>query len=97
MALGRRSVPKRNPENAAGDEHMPSNRAGEGRSKMRLRVVVAAVSGAVVVGVGVMFAAHVPEIDPATVPTGCSSRTTTSRTFRSRGFARAVELNGATR
>jgi hypothetical protein len=37
---------------------------------MRLRVVVAAVSGAVVVGVGVTFAAHVPEIDPATVPTG---------------------------
>jgi hypothetical protein len=33
---------------------------------MRLRVVVAAVGGAVVVGVGATFAAHAPEIDPTT-------------------------------
>lgn len=37
---------------------------------MRFRVMVAAVGGAVIVGVGVAFAAHAPEIDPATVPTG---------------------------
>ena len=42
---------------------------GERSSKMRLRVIVA-VRGVVVVGASVAFAAHAPEIDPATVPTG---------------------------
>ena len=40
---------------------------------MRLRVMLAAVGGAVVVGVGAAIAARAPEIDPATVPTGGGS------------------------
>ena len=53
-------------------------------STMRLRLMLAVAALAVVVGGGVAIAAHAPEIDPATVPTGSSSRTTVSPISRSR-------------
>jgi hypothetical protein len=62
---------------------------------MRLRVVVAAVSGAVVVGVGAALAAHATEIDPATVPTGFFVAHNRVADFPVSPIARAVQPDGA--
>jgi hypothetical protein len=62
---------------------------------MRLGVIVASVGGAVVVGVGVALAAHAPEIDPATVPTGFFVAHNHVADVPVSPFARAVEPNGA--
>lgn len=51
---------------------------------MRLKVILAITSAAIIVGAGTAIAAHAPEIDPATGQQGSSSRTTPSRTSRSR-------------
>jgi hypothetical protein len=64
-------------------------------AKMRLRVVVAAVSGAVVVGVGAALAAHATEIDPATVPTGFFVAHNRVADFPVSPIARAVQPDGA--
>jgi hypothetical protein len=64
-------------------------------AKMRLRVVVAAVSGVVVVGVGAALAAHAPEIDPATVPTGFFVAHNRVADFPVSPIARAVRPDGA--
>jgi quercetin dioxygenase-like cupin family protein len=62
---------------------------------MRLRIVVAAVTGAVVVGIGVAFAAHAPEIDPATVPTGFFVAHNYVADVPVAPIARAVQPDGA--
>ena len=63
---------------------------------MRLRVIaVAAIGGAVVLGVGVAFAAHAPEIDPATVPTGFFVAHNYVADIPVSPIARAVKPNGA--
>ena len=62
---------------------------------MRLRVIVAAVSGVVVVGASVAFAAHAPEIDPATVPTGFFVAHNYVADVPVSPIARAVKPNGA--
>ena len=62
---------------------------------MRLRIMVAAVGGAVVVGVGVAIAAHAPEIDPATVPTGFFVAHNYVADIPVSPIARAVQPNGA--
>jgi hypothetical protein len=64
-------------------------------AKMRFRVVVAAVSGAVVVGVGAALAAHATEIDPATVPTGFFVAHNRVADFPVSPIARAVQPDGA--
>jgi hypothetical protein len=64
-------------------------------AKMRLRVIVAAVSGAVVVGVGAALAAHATEIDPATVPTGFFVAHNRVADFPVSPIARAVQPDGA--
>src|SRR5829696_8608894 len=45
-------------------------RPRRGRHEMRLKVVLALVTAVVVMGAGTAIASHVPEVDPATVPTG---------------------------
>jgi quercetin dioxygenase-like cupin family protein len=62
---------------------------------MRLRVMVAAVGGAVVVGVGAAFAAHATEVDPATVPTGFFVAHNRVAEFPVSAIARAVQPDGA--
>ena len=62
---------------------------------MRLRVMVAAVGGAVVVGVGAALAAHATEIDPATVPTGFFVAHNRVVDFPVSPIARAVQPDGA--
>ena len=62
---------------------------------MRLRIMVAAVGGAVVVGVGAAFAAHATEVDPATVPTGFFVAHNRVAGFPVSAFARAVQPDGA--
>ena len=53
-------------------------------STMRLRLMLAVAALAVVVGGGVAIAAHAPEIDPATVPTGFFVAHNRVADFRSR-------------
>ena len=62
---------------------------------MRVRVLVAAVGGAVVVGVGTAIAAHATEIDPTTVPTGFFVAHNYVEDVPVSAIARAVEPNGA--
>jgi quercetin dioxygenase-like cupin family protein len=62
---------------------------------MRLRVIVVAVGGAVAVGVGAAFAAHAPEVDPATVPTGFFVAHNYVADVPVSRIARAVEPDGA--
>lgn len=62
---------------------------------MHLRVIVAAVAGAVVVGVGAAVAAHAPEIDPATVPTGFFVAHNRVADIPVSAIARASAPNGA--
>ena len=62
---------------------------------MRFRVMVAAVGGAVIVGVGVAIAAHAPEIDPTTVPTSFFVAHNNVADFPVSPIARAVNPNGA--
>jgi len=62
---------------------------------MRLKVLLATAGGAVVVGVGAAIAAHAPEIDPATVPTGFFVAHNYVEDVPVSAIARAVEPNGA--
>jgi quercetin dioxygenase-like cupin family protein len=63
---------------------------------MRLRVIVAAVGAtAAVVGVGVAFAAHAPELDPASVPTGFFVTHNHVADVSIDAIARAVKPDGA--
>ena len=62
---------------------------------MRLRVMVAGVAGAVVVVVGTAIAAHAPEIDPATVPTGFFVAHNRVADIPVAAIARASAPNGA--
>ena len=62
---------------------------------MRLRVIVAGVAGAVVVVAGTAIAAHAPEIDPATVPTGFFVAHNRVADIPVSAIARASAPNGA--
>jgi quercetin dioxygenase-like cupin family protein len=62
---------------------------------MRIRVLVAALAGAAVVGVGAALAAHAPEVDPATVPTGFFVAHNYVADVPVSSIARAVAPNGA--
>lgn len=62
---------------------------------MRFRVMVAAAGGAVVVGVGAAIAAHAPEVDPATVPTGFFVAHNRVADIPISAIARASAPNGA--
>ena len=62
---------------------------------MRLRVMVAGVAGAVVVVAGTAIAAHAPEIDPATVPTGFFVAHNRVADIPVSAIARASAPNGA--
>jgi quercetin dioxygenase-like cupin family protein len=62
---------------------------------MRLRVIVAATGGAVVVGVGAALAAHATEVDPATVPTGFFVAHNRVADFPVSPIARAAQPDGA--
>ena len=62
---------------------------------MRVKVMLAVAGAAVVVGVGGAIATHVPEIDPATVPTGFFVAHNYVAAVPVAPIARAVEPNGA--
>jgi quercetin dioxygenase-like cupin family protein len=62
---------------------------------MRLKLTLAAAGAAVVVGAGVAIAAHVPEIDPATVPTGFFVAHNNVADVPVSVIARAAAANGA--
>ena len=62
---------------------------------MRLRFALVAASGVVVLGAGIALAAHAPEIDPATVPTGFFVAHNQVADFPVSPIARAVNPNGA--
>jgi quercetin dioxygenase-like cupin family protein len=62
---------------------------------MRIRVLVTALAGAVIVGAGAALAAHAPELDPATVPTGFFVAHNYVADVPVSPIARAVEPNGA--
>lgn len=62
---------------------------------MRIKVMVAVVAGAVVVGVGAAIAAHASEVDPATVPTGFFVAHNYVADVPVSGIARASSANGA--
>jgi quercetin dioxygenase-like cupin family protein len=62
---------------------------------MRLKLVAVVASGVVVLGAGVAIAAHAPEIDPATVPTGFFVAHNYVADIPVSPIARAVQPNGA--
>ena len=62
---------------------------------MRFRVMAAGVAGAVVVVAGTAIAAHAPEIDPATVPTGFFVAHNRVADIPVSAIARASAPNGA--
>jgi quercetin dioxygenase-like cupin family protein len=62
---------------------------------MRLKIVLALATAAVVVGAGAAIAAHVTEIDPATVPTGFFVAHNYVADVPVSAIARAAEANGA--
>ena len=62
---------------------------------MRFRVIAAGVAGAVVVVAGTAIAAHAPEIDPATVPTGFFVAHNRVADIPVSAIARASAPNGA--
>jgi quercetin dioxygenase-like cupin family protein len=62
---------------------------------MRVKVILAAVGAAVVVGAGGAIASHAPEIDPATVPTGFFVTHNHVADIPVSPIARAVQPNGA--
>jgi quercetin dioxygenase-like cupin family protein len=62
---------------------------------MRLELVAVVASGVVVLGAGVAIAAHAPEIDPATVPTGFFVAHNYVADIPVSPIARAVQPNGA--
>ncbi len=62
---------------------------------MRFRVIAAGVAGAVVVVAGTAIAAHAPEIDPATVPTGFFVAHNRVADIPVSAIARASASNGA--
>ena len=62
---------------------------------MRFRVITAGVAGAVVVVAGTAIAAHAPEIDPATVPTGFFVAHNRVADIPVSAIARASAPNGA--
>ena len=64
-------------------------------STMRLRLMLAVAALAVVVGGGVAIAAHAPEIDPATVPTGFFVAHNRVADLPVAPIARAVKPDGA--
>ena len=64
-------------------------------STMRLRLMLAVAALAVVVGGGVAIAAHAPEIDPATVPTGFFVAHNRVADLPVEPIARAVKPDGA--
>lgn len=61
---------------------------------MRLKVMLVVAGAAVVVGAGVAIAAHAPEIDPATVPTGFFVAHNYVADVPVSAIARAVKPNG---
>ena len=61
----------------------------------RLKVILAATSAAILVGSGAAFAAHAPEIDPASVPTGFFVTHNYVADVQLSAIARAAEPNGA--
>jgi hypothetical protein len=65
------------------------------RSKVPLRVVAALAGVTVIVGAGVAIAAHVPQVDPATVPTGFFVAHNYVADVPVSPLARAAEPNGA--
>jgi quercetin dioxygenase-like cupin family protein len=62
---------------------------------MRVKVILAAVGAAVVVGAGGAIASHAPELDPATVPTGFFVAHNHVADIPVSPIARAVQPNGA--
>jgi quercetin dioxygenase-like cupin family protein len=62
---------------------------------MRLKLAAALVAAAVILGGGAAIAAHAPEIDPATVPTGFFVAHNYVADVPVSAIARAVEPNGA--
>jgi hypothetical protein len=62
---------------------------------MRVKAILAVAGAAVVIGVGGATATHVPEIDPATVPTGFFVAHNYVADVPVAPIARAVEPNGA--
>ena len=64
-------------------------------STMRLRLMLAVAALTVVVGGGVAIAAHAPEIDPATVPTGFFVAHNRVADLPVAPIARAVKPDGA--
>lgn len=62
---------------------------------MRLKLTVALAGAAVVIGAGAAIAAHVPEIDPATVPTGFFVADNYVAEVPVSAIARAVQPDGA--
>jgi len=62
---------------------------------MRPKIVLALATAAVAVGAGVAIAAHVTEIDPATVPTGFFVAHNYVADVPVSAIARAAEANGA--
>jgi hypothetical protein len=62
---------------------------------MRVKAILAVAGAAVVIGVGGAIATHVPEIDPATVPTGFFVAHNYVADVPVAPIARAVEPNGA--
>ena len=62
---------------------------------MRVKVILAVVGAAVVVGAGGAIASHAPEIDPATVPTGFFVAHNHVADIPVSAIARAVKPNGA--
>ena len=64
-------------------------------STMRLRLMLAVAALAVVVGGGVAIAAHAPEIDPETVPTGFFVAHNRVADLPVEPIARAVKPDGA--
>jgi len=62
---------------------------------MRHKVVLALVTAVVVMGAGTAIASHVPEVDPATVPTGFLAAHNHVADVPVSAIARAAKPNGA--